>query len=35
MMKILLTEEGKKKEEEYMQLLFRNIRYPNAAPEED
>lgn len=29
MMKILLREEGKKKEEEYMQLLFKNIRYPD------
>ncbi len=30
MMKILLTEEGKKKEEEYTQLLFKNIRYDNT-----
>lgn len=28
MIKILLTEEGKKKEEEYMQAIFKNIRYP-------
>ncbi len=27
MMKFLLTEEGKKKEEEYTQLLFKDIRY--------
>ena len=33
MIKILLTEEGKKKEEEYMKLLFKSIRYPDIVPE--
>ena len=33
MIKILLTEEGKKKEEEYIKLLFKSIRYPDIAPE--
>lgn len=31
--KILLTEKGKKKEEEYMQTLFNTIHYNNIAPE--
>lgn len=33
MIKILLTEEGKKKEEEYMKLLFKSICYPDIVPE--
>ena len=32
MMKILLTEAGKRKEEEYMQVLFDNIHYPDVVP---
>lgn len=33
MMKILLTEEGKKREEEYMRLLFSSIHYGSIPPE--
>lgn len=33
MMKILLTEEGKKREEEYMRLLFKSIHYGSIPPE--
>ncbi|MFS2636255.1 hypothetical protein AAH119_17790 [Bacteroides thetaiotaomicron] len=33
--KILLTEEGKKKEEEYLQALFRSIHYSDIAPNYD
>lgn len=33
MIKILFTEEGNKKEEEYLQILFKSIRYPDSNPE--
>ena len=32
MMKILLTEDGKKKEEEYIQILLKSIRYGDVMP---
>lgn len=32
MIKILLTEEGKKKEEEYMKVLFKSMRYTDSMP---
>lgn len=31
MIKIFLTEEGKKKKEEYMQAIFKNTRYPDIV----
>lgn len=33
MIKLLLTSEGKKKEEEYMQILFRSIHYGDSMPD--
>ncbi len=32
MIKILLTEEGIKKEDEYMQTVFKSMQYPDTAP---
>lgn len=33
MMKILFTEEGEQKEDEYIQLLLKSVRYSDVAPE--